>query len=56
MLKKLATAVASRVSLLTYLLGAAAVSFGASLVYVPAGVIAGGVFLIALVIDAGGKS
>lgn len=46
-------AITSRVSLLTYLAGAALISFGASMVYLPAGFIAGGVLLIVLVFDGG---
>ena len=56
MLKKLPAAVASRVSLITYLIGAGTASFGAALVYLPAGVIAVGLFLVALVIETGGSS
>lgn len=50
-------AVTSRVSLLTltYLAGAALISFGSSLVYMPAGLIAGGTLLIVLVFDADGE-
>lgn len=54
MLKRI-KAVASRASLLTYLAGAGLISFGGSLIFLPAGVIAGGVLLIALVFETGGK-
>ena len=53
-MQKLIKGLAPRVSLLTYLIGSALVSLGATLVYLPAGVIAVGVLLIALVVD--GKS
>ncbi len=56
MLKKLSAALASRVKLLAYLAGAGTVGTGAALVYLPAGVVTGGLFLIALVIDVGGSS
>lgn len=46
--------------LIFFLLGSAAVSFGASLIYLPAGIITGGVALVILalmlVIAAGGKN
>lgn len=48
-------AITSRVSLLTYLAGTAFISFGASLIFLPAGFIAGGMLLIVLVFDAGGE-
>lgn len=56
MLKKLAQGVSSRAMLLTYIAGAVLMSFGASLAYSPAGFIVGGVLLIALVFDTGGRS
>lgn len=55
MLKKLMAAVAARVAFLTYVAGACLISFGASYAYPPAGPIAGGILLIALVVETGGK-
>lgn len=56
MLKKLALAISSRVSLFTYLFGACLVTYGVTWIYPPAGVITGGLFLIALVVETGGRS
>lgn len=55
MRKKLSAAVASRVSLLAYLAGAGTVSLGGALIYLPAGVITGGLFLIGLVVIDDGR-
>lgn len=55
MRKKLLRALRAQSLLLTYLAGALTVSAGAALIFLPAGVIAAGVFLIALVVETGGR-
>jgi hypothetical protein len=57
MLKKLFRAAASRLPapLFAYVAGSFMVSYGAAWIYPPAGFITGGVLLIALVVERGGK-
>lgn len=55
-LRKAAAGAAPYSTLVIYLLGAATISVGAALIYLPAGVIAGGALLVALVVPAGGES
>lgn len=56
-MRKLIAGIAPRAPLLIYVTGAIFFSAGTALVFVPAGVIAVGVLLLALVVvDVGGKS